>query len=195
MNYQGMSISIKILILTILLCFSSCKVFQSTAYKHNNPKSREEMLTRLLNDTTTCNISELEIINTNLYSLIDSVVSWHYDCEFSEDLIPNTYCFVIEYSKERNEFSLLLTEFSIVNFVNPNLSGGFYFRNNLFVFSSNIESFPDRARYLKDTGCSLRIPFCNSWDVPSYYFYLRFKIIDTSYRITYSNICKEEVII
>lgn len=195
MNYNVKNIFVKILILGIIFFFSSCKVFNCISYNLSNHESNGEIFEKILNDTATCSLPKLEIVDNNFYSFLDSVLSWHYNCEYSEILIPNTYCFSIEYFKEQNEFNLLLSQYPIVNLVNPNLFGGFYYKNNLFVFSSSIEDLPDIDVVIRDTGCSLRIPFCNSWDVPSYFYFLRFKKVDNSYRITDCDICKEKAIV
>ena len=143
--------------------FSACS---SLKPQNGNKMTDEQYYLYLREDTTFCEIPELNVQQA-FFDILDTVILAKdslYKC--SSD--PNPYFFYIEISKQNeNLIYKIQTEYSTIHLQYYCL-GGFAYKNELFVVNKNSEPTP----YFNIEGNTkqIKIPFRDRIHHPDYYF-------------------------
>lgn len=200
---------IAIIILCIIVFIFSCNSSGFIFKKRTKSNEFQEFLLQVLNDTTIYEIPALKIIDSKLYSILDTAISNTEKCEYFNDQIPYLHGFAINAKKESDtviySISSLKSIYNVIgqlmNFINDTEGsinvGVFYYKNYLFSVPLNpsLEHSKIGFPFCIDTGCSYRISAPGLINERAYSSYINFVKEGENYKITDNRICNSEILI
>lgn len=123
---------------------------------------RIRYLEYVLNDTTVCYMPELKIKSKKVDNFLDSVLVLYGECKYCTKELNIPEYFVIYDRITQHESQLYIVQSywtEEIQVHNNNYSGGFYYKNKLFIVHKSTTTVDDSL--FEETGCSLRIEKCN----------------------------------
>jgi len=151
----------------ILIGVSSCSLFKKLCCcsEHNRIsflEKRVNFLERILSDTTVCYLPELTINDDRVNNFLDSVLVLYNECKHCITELPVPNFFKIYGRRTLNENQLYLVQSHYTEDISEhinNYSGGFFYKENLFIVHRTTENFDETL--FKESDCSIRIESCN----------------------------------
>lgn len=200
----------KLTLKIIAVCITSVILYSCKLKTIIDDKYFNEYVISVMNDTSMYELNSLQIIDKNIYPILDSVIIATENCEYFDARMKRFYGFRISsvmkdngqlrysiYAHQSIEKAIGLHVNKVIDINKPTDIGVFYYKNYLFLVSTNNYLIEKEIKFsfYKKSNCFYRIYAPNLYKEKIYSSYLDFKIEQKVYTVSDNKVCGEEILI